>query len=54
MYNCVVGMQVELAALSEAVKVLATAKGADPDAIAKKVDEAVTARLKKLKLSVTV
>ena len=44
---------VTIAALSEAVKTLAEAKGVDANAIAKKVDKAVKARLEKITLNVS-
>jgi hypothetical protein len=42
----------QVAALSEAVKTLATTQGADPDAVAKAVSDAVTAKLESLKINV--
>jgi pyruvate-formate lyase len=52
MYNAIVSMNMQIAALSEAVKELAKSKGANPDKIAKAVDDAVKARLEKIKLNV--
>lgn len=46
-------MSVTNAALVEAVKTLAEAKGADADKIAKSVDKAVKARLEKIQLNVS-
>lgn len=42
----------QVAALTEAVKALAAAKGADPDTIAKVVQDAVKAKLESLKITV--
>ena len=46
-------VQVTLAALSAAVKALATSKGADPDAVAKAVSDAVEEKLKTIRLEVS-
>ena len=43
----------QVAALTEAVKALAASKGADPDQIAAAVENAVKAKLDKLKITVT-
>lgn len=43
----------QIAALTEAVKALAESKGADPDTIAKTVQEAVKTKLDSLKITVT-
>lgn len=53
-YWRVVQCQTEITALSEAVKTLATANGADPDEIAKAVSDAVAKKLESIDLSVTV
>lgn len=47
-------MDVQIAALSEAVKTLASSQGADPDEIAKAVADAVAKKLESIDLSVTV
>lgn len=52
MYNCMLQIHAQVTALNAAVKALAEAKGANPDAIAKSVDAAVKARLEKIKLNV--
>ncbi|MDD6566428.1 MAG: peptidoglycan recognition family protein [Parafannyhessea umbonata] len=46
-------VQATLAALSAAVQALATSKGADPDAIAQEVKDAVAQKLSEIKLSVS-
>lgn len=46
-------MEPQIAALSEAVRTLAQAKGADPDAIARAVSDAVKAKLETIDLKVT-
>ena len=46
-------LQAEVAALTEAVKTLATSQGADPDAVAKAVSDAVSAKLASLKIEVS-
>ena len=53
MYNCVVSMYYQVAALSEAVKELAKSQGVDPEKIAASVDKAVKERLEKIKLEVS-
>lgn len=50
----VTAMAAEVTALSEAVRVLAQAQGADPDAIARAVADAVERKLEGIDLSVTV
>lgn len=45
-------VQVQLAALSEAVKTLAEQQGADPEAVAKAVSDAVAAKLEQIKITV--
>lgn len=50
----VTAMTAQVAALSEAVRALAGAQGADPDAIASAVSEAVERKLESIQLSVTV
>ena len=45
-------VQVQLTALSEAVKTLAEHQGADPEAVAKAVSDAVTAKLEQIKITV--
>ena len=45
-------MDVTIAALSEAIKTLSAAQGADPDTIAKAVSDAVKAKLETIKLTV--
>ena len=45
-------VQVQLAALSEAVKTLAEHQGADPEAVAKAVSDAVAAKLELMKITV--
>lgn len=45
-------MEPQVAALTEAVKALAQAKGADPDAIAKAVSDAVKAKLESMRIEV--
>lgn len=45
-------VQVQLTALSEAVKTLAEQKGADPEAVAKAVSDAVAAKLEQIKITV--
>lgn len=50
----VTAMAADVAALTEAVRVLAQAQGADPDAIARIVAEAVQRKLEGIDLSVTV
>lgn len=45
-------VQVQLTALSEAVKTLAEHKGADPEAVAKAVSDAVAAKLEQIKITV--
>ena len=47
-------VQATLAALSAAVQALATSKGADPDAIAQEVKDAVAQKLSEIKLSVSI
>lgn len=46
-------LQTQVAALTETVKTLATADGADPDAIAKTVETAVRDKLDRLRIAVT-
>ena len=46
-------LQTQVAVLTETVKTLATADGADPDTIAKTVETAVRDKLDKLKITVT-
>ena len=45
-------VQVQLTALSEAVKTLAEHQGADPEAVAKAVSDAVAAKLEQIKITV--
>lgn len=45
-------VQVQLTALSEAVKTLAEKQGADPEAVAKAVSDAVAAKLEQIKITV--
>ena len=45
-------LQAQVAALSTAVKTLAESQGVDPDKIAQAVEEAVKAKLEKLKITV--
>lgn len=45
-------VQVQLTALSEAVKTLAENQGADPEAVAKAVSDAVAAKLEQIKITV--
>lgn len=45
-------VQVQLTALSEAVKTLAEQQGADPEAVAKAVSDAVAAKLEQIKITV--
>lgn len=49
----VAALETQTAALAEAVKTLASSNGADPDVIAKTVEEAVRDRLAKLHVTVT-
>jgi len=46
-------LQTSVAAQAEAIRALAAAQGADPEAIAKSVSDAVAAKLSEIKLSVT-
>lgn len=46
-------LMVEVAALTEAVKTLASSQGADPDAVAKAVGDAVSAKLESLTIKVS-
>lgn len=52
-FNTLMGLQVQVAALSAAVEELAKSQGADPDAIAKSVSDAVAEKLSTIKLEVT-
>ena len=53
MYNCMLGMNAKLDALTAAVEVLADAKGVDSKAVVKAVDKAVRDKLAKIKVSVS-
>lgn len=53
-YSRIKEVQTECAALTEALKALASNAGADPDAIAKAVSDAVAKKLESIDLSVTV
>ena len=53
MYNCMLGMNAKLDALTAAVEVLAEAKGVDSKAVVKAVDKAVREKLAKIKVSVS-
>ena len=46
-------LQTTITALTEAIRTLASAQGADPEAVAKAVSDAVAAKLSEIKLSVT-